>query len=108
MTRTRAGKFRYTIAIQQATTAADATGQLVETWADLYQSLPMEILQSRPDNERTVGKEQKTTPVQQWRIRYREGITSAMRCVWNGSTWNLISATDPTGLKWELILEVTR
>ena len=87
-----AGSLRSLITVQQRTTAVDALGQPVETWAALA-SLRAEI--RHPSGVEQIKADAETSTVRaSIRIRRREDITAAMRLL-HGSTVYAIKAVLP-------------
>lgn len=75
------GAMNQRVTIQQPSSSVDALGQRVETWADVATVWA----QAQPLRGReffAAGQVQSEASVR-FRLRYRAGITGAMRVVWN-------------------------
>jgi SPP1 family predicted phage head-tail adaptor len=98
----RPGDLRQVITIQQQTVAQGPHGQPLNGWST--------FLTARAAAVRTPGREVFASASRndrvptQFRMRYRDGITPAMRVAWDGRIFNIISVTDPDGFKTELLL----
>lgn len=87
-----AGNLRDQITIQSQTTAADAEGQPVKTWANLSTNPTVwaEVRYMRPGSNEFEAM-QKITSVQSLHvtIRYRTDLDVTMRVVFNSENWNI-------------------
>ena len=98
------------VTIQSLATAADAHGQLTETWSDLYQNLPAEIL-GVAGGERVRGQQIEAGITSLVKIRYPRGTLPAasMRLlVGTGTsqrTLNIARVLDRDGWRRELYLQ---
>lgn len=87
----RAGLLRESIVIEQKTTAQDAYGQPVPTWAALYSDVPA-AAEPEKGREWFVAQQRQSMQPMRFRIRYVDGLTSVShRVIWNSQTWNIIA-----------------
>lgn len=89
----RAGSLRRRVTLQSRATAHDAYGQqstswatVATTWADIQPLSGRELLSAQAQQAETTHKVL---------IRYRAGVTSAMRLLYQGRVFNIQSVTDP-------------
>jgi len=100
----RAGQLRHRITLQQKTTSLFNYGATTETWAALDTVWAgIEALTGRE-----FFSSQQTVAQADYRItlRYRSGITSAMRAVEGTRTFDIQTVLDPDGRRRELVLMV--
>lgn len=98
------GLMRHWITIQQATRAADASGQLIDTWADLV-TVPAALdVQAASETFRAEGQQLQSKRTTVFRTRWRDSITSKDRVSFDSRTFNIVSAVDPDGRRVELRL----
>lgn len=94
----RAGQLRHTIAIQEATEAADGMGGSSVTWANVsgMGKVPASIW-SLKAMERLDAMKLEHQVTHRVRIRYRSGITAKMRVNWSdkSKTFNIIGFVNP-------------
>lgn len=102
----RAGKLRHKINIERPGTAEDSTGATVASpytvflnniWADVSPA-PMS------GREQVAGQQTKNPITHEVRVRYRAGITSAMRVVFDGRYFNIMAIVDKEERNVELTL----
>ena len=88
----QAGKLDRRIAIQEATTSTDGDNQTVETWTEWASSWAQFIPQA--GTEELEGES--VVPVQTARfvIRWRSGVTTAMRVIHDGETYYIRSVME--------------
>ncbi len=87
-----AGRMPYRVDIQERTTTQDELGQPVETWSLVAATWGDVRHQS---GLQTIKADAVTSSVKaSIRIRYRSGLTSGMRCVCNGKTYNIAAVLD--------------
>lgn len=100
-----AGKLRHRIAIQDKTITLDSGGIPTETWADIAggSSIPasLEPLKGREYFQAAAVSAENTIPVT---IRYRPGVTSALRIVYGSRILNIRSVIDVDERHVKLIL----
>lgn len=101
-----AGKLRERITIQQASEAADTAGQLIRTWSNLPLGY-RETADIRPVSGGESRRGKQIGADADWLIvlRYRDDITTLMRCTWGDLTLNFTRAYDPDGRRKELWIE---
>lgn len=97
----RAGSLRHRITIQQATSTPDAAGQPIPTWATWLANEPAEVLQT--DGAEAIRKLQVVAgATHAVRIRYRTGVLTTLRIIWEGRTLGIVGARDIDGRRREL------
>lgn len=95
------GSLRHRIIIQEKNLTEDLEGVTAETWGDVATVwASVEDLQGREFFQAAVVSETKT----RIKIRYRNGITSAMRVLLGERIFDIKSVIDPDGRKRELLL----
>ena len=102
----QSGRLRHVITIQQRTLAQDAGGALAPNWVDL--ATVRAEMRSPAGLERVqAGMDQTVATVtHQARIRARQGdFTPAMRVVWKGRIFQIVSVTDPDNLGVQQMLD---
>lgn len=88
-----AGKLDRRVELLTKTTTRDAAGQPIDTWSTVA-TVPAERLTLRSmDIRSSAGVE--TVPDAKYRIRWRAGVSTAMRATVDGSTFNVIGVDDP-------------
>lgn len=102
----RAGALRHRITIQQKTIGTDAFGGPTETWADVCTvNASIEPLNGR---ELILAQSVNAETTERIRIRYRSGITAAMRIVFGARLFNITAPPiNPEERNRELILMVS-
>lgn len=98
----QAGELRHRVTIQELVDGQDPSGQPIQTWQDVATVwAAVEPLRGREfwDAQQVAAEE--TVRI---RIRYRAGIETAMRAVWNGVPYALQAVTDVDGRHRELEL----
>ena len=95
----RAGLLRHRISIEQATEIQDSSGSVVKTWAEFANRYSTYEPQSGKESV-TEDHKQSTQSVK-FRIRYLSDVTTAMRVVYDGRVFDILSAIDYLGLKTE-------
>lgn len=76
------------LTIQSATEAQDASGEPIETWADLEADVPCEYIPVS-GAEQFQAFQHLATATARFRVRYRDDLTRKMRIVFGGENWNL-------------------
>lgn len=99
-----ASLLRHRITIEQPVLVADGQGGYTKSWSPFAMVWARMIPASGSENRNT----QQLASEVNYRatVRYRDGITSAMRINWNGRLFNIRTVSDPDGLKINLILIV--
>jgi SPP1 family predicted phage head-tail adaptor len=93
-----AGTLRQRITIQSATTAADASGQLTETWST-YATRWAEVLPTA-GGEQQRGMQRRAEVTHVLKLHHDSltaAVTPRMRALWLGRTLNFLRAYDPDG-----------
>lgn len=102
----RAGTLRHRITIQRKTATRDDYGGESTTWEDFATNVAAEI---RPLSSRELvaarGVQSETT--HEITIRYRPGITAAMRAVYNGRIFNFAVPMNTEERNVELVISAT-
>ena len=91
-----ATKLRHRIDIEEPTQTRDAWGGVVETWTTFLECVPAEVvpLSGREFMAATAEHAGVTARIT---IRYQEGVTAAMRVVFDGAAYNIKAVLpDPT------------
>lgn len=98
----RAGPMRHRVTLEVRSTVQDTAGQQVQVWNV--------FARPRAALDRTLGKEifasaQRAgrVPVV-FRLRWLEGVTTAMRLIFDGKVHDIVSAVDQAGLKEEMVI----
>lgn len=97
-----AGALEQRITLQQRVAGTNALGQATPSWstvADVWGSA--EPLRGREFFAAGQTQSEVTT---RFTIRYRAGVTSAMRVVWRGLNYDIVAVIEPQGLKQMLEL----
>lgn len=102
----RAGRLRHRITLQSATTTQDATtGEITPTWANWLADEPAEFvpLSAREFIAAAAGQVLAEARVT---IRWRSGVTSAMRLMHDGTTYNIgaVLPDNKSGREWLTLL----
>lgn len=99
-----ASLLRHRITIEQPVLVADGQGGYTKSWSTF--ATVWARITPAGGNENASTRQQ--VPEINYRIvlRYRDGITSAMRINWNSRLFNIRTVSDPDGLKINLILIV--
>lgn len=98
----RPGPMRHRLLVQQRVTGVDAAGSPLATWekfairwASMDRAAGSEVWSSAQRSGRVPAV---------FRLRYLEGVVPAMRLLFDGRTYNVLSAVDQEGLKAELVI----
>lgn len=103
---TAAGRFEQRVTLQQRVAGVNALGQASTSWAtvvDLWAAV--EPLRGREFFAAGQTQSEVTTRIT---IRYRQGITSAMRLVWRGQPYDIRDVIEPNGQRQTLELMCLR
>jgi SPP1 family predicted phage head-tail adaptor len=98
----QAGKLNTRLTLQHATLTRDEMGGEIETWVDVVIVWASKAHQTSREFFAAQKINAETTDL--FVIRYREGITTKMRAVCYGKTYDIIGAPDPDGRRRELHL----
>lgn len=88
----RAGDLNRRIIIEQRASARDAFGQQVTTWTTF--ATPFAKIEPLSGRELQLAQAVNAETSHKVTIRYRPGITTAMRAVYQGRYFNILSAMD--------------
>lgn len=98
----RPGPMRHRVLLQQRVTGVDAAGGALNTWekfairwASMDRAAGSEVWNSAQRSGRVPAV---------FRLRYLEGVTPAMRLVFDGRTYNILSVVDQEGIRTELVI----
>ena len=94
-----AGKLRHQIVIQQTTTTKGAAGGKIETTSTFATVRASKAHQSSREFFTAQKRNSETTDL--FIIRYLSGVTTKMRVVFDGHTYDIIGAPDPDGRRRE-------
>lgn len=96
----RAGLLDQRVTIQSKSVTRDAYGAEVITWTDVATVwMQAEPLSGR---EYIAMRQAQSDITTRFRCRYRAGITTAMRLLWNSQPFNITEVIDRNGRKAEL------
>lgn len=98
-----AGKYRHTIRIEVRTSTQDSVGEQHDTWTT-YATTRAKMEAGPAGSEEFASAERQGLIPTVWRIRYRAGITPAMRVVFGIRVFDIRGVVDPNGRKEELLL----
>ena len=100
------GLFRHRIAIQQRDATKDAYGQAAQTWTTLYTTWAgIEDISGKELIAAMAINSELSTHIF---MRWRAGISSANRILYQGIIYNIQAVVDPTGRKRELHIMCAR
>lgn len=97
-----AGALRHQVRIEKQSTSRDAAGQPLEQWT-LF-ALRRAAIQRTPGSEIFAAQERNGRVPTVFRLRWVDGVLPAMRLLFGGKVYDIQSATDPDGLKDELVI----
>lgn len=100
----RAGDLRHHVRFEVRVTTQDSTGEPLYSWQTYHKTRA--AMRKSPGNEvETEGERQGRIPTE-FRIRYKAGITPAMRLVLEiqNRSFNILSVVDPDGKRAELVV----
>lgn len=98
-----AGQMRHQVRLEQRVSTQDTAGEPTLSWA-LFAERRASI--ERMAGRELWGAEQRLGRVPTiFRLRWFDGVSPAMRLLWNGNVFDILSAIDPDGMSVEL--EVT-
>jgi SPP1 family predicted phage head-tail adaptor len=96
----RAGKLHERITIQEATEAADGSGQLARTWATHKSNVPAEHVDGN-GGEVYRGRQVSAQSAHLFRIRTISTVTVEMRVLWNSLYYGIENIKEPfSGEMW--------
>jgi SPP1 family predicted phage head-tail adaptor len=97
-----AGKLRYRVTLQQLTTTTDAEGIPIESWLPFATvHAAVEPIKGREYFQAAAVGAENTVRI---RIRYRSGVTAAMRLLYGTRIFNIRSVIDDNERHWEIHL----
>ncbi len=98
----RGGRLRHQVTVQQATHAQDAYGATTETWSTYVQAWAgVEPIRGTERFEAAKNQAQADTKIV---MRYRSGITPAMRVLFGSRIFDIQSVIEPNTRRRELHL----
>lgn len=98
----RPGPMRHRVTLQQRATGTDAAGGVLNTWADFatrWASMDRAAGREVWDSAQRSGR----VPAV-FRMRYLAGVVPAMRLLFDGHVYNILSAVDQEGRRAELVI----
>lgn len=96
----RAGPMRHRVTIQRRSTTLDAAGGVLDVWEDVATRWAS---MDRANGSEVWASAQRSGRVPAvFRLRYLSGVVPAMRLVFDGRVYNILSAVDQSGLREEL------
>lgn len=98
----RAGEARHQISIQSRSTVQDAAGEPANTWTE-YASRRASIQRTPGKEAFAAAQDNGRIPVV-FRLRWLDGVTPAMRVVFDSKVFDIRSIVDVDGRKAELML----
>ena len=98
----RAGTLRTRVLIQQRALGRDGFGQQVTTWSTLSEAWA--AIEPMSGRELELAQAVSAEVTHQVTIRYRPGITQAMRIVYNGRVFDIHSVLDADMRHREMVL----
>lgn len=98
----RAGQLRHRVTLQSVTRTDDEGGGYSEAWAD--DATVWAAVEPLEGTEALRGMALTATVTHRIWLRYREGVTAAMRVQHDGRTFNVRSVIDPEERHRELVL----
>lgn len=102
--RLQSGDLRQRITIQSVSESPDADGQMLETGSTLVEGVPAK-LEGITGTERINGNSVSAQTVIDLRIRYRSGVTTLMRVLYEGKYYEITKVVDPFGDRRELEIQ---
>lgn len=96
----RAGPMRHRVTIQRRATGVDAAGGVLDSWEDVATRWAS---MDRANGSEVWASAQRSGRVPSvFRLRYLADVVPAMRLVFDGRVYNILSAVDQSGLREEL------
>lgn len=99
-----AGMLNQRISVEAAAWSQDASGQRIATWVPTFSKLPAKV-ESVTGGEILRGRQVSAEATTMFTIRYRAGVTTAMRVKFEGRTLGIVRVSDPYGDRRELRIE---
>lgn len=97
-----AGRLEQRVTLQQRVAGVNALGQASTSWANMVEVwAAVEPLRGREFFAAGQTQSEVTTRIT---IRYRQGVTSAMRVVWRGQPYDIREVIEPNGQRQTLEL----
>jgi SPP1 family predicted phage head-tail adaptor len=97
-----AGRLEQRVTLQQRVAGVNALGQASNSWASMLDVwAAVEPLRGREFFAAGQTQSEVTTRIT---IRWRQGVTSAMRVVWRGQPFDIIAVVEPEGQRQTLEL----
>lgn len=99
----RAGDYRHQITVQQRSTTQDAAGEQLDAWTTFITRRA--AIQRTPGREAFAAAQDNGRVPTVFEMRYVDGVTNAMRVVFDSRVFDIKSAIDPdNGLKAKLLV----
>lgn len=106
MARVLAGALRHTIQVQAKSRTSDGMGGYVETWVTTHTARAQKL--EHGGHERFLAQQVIGDNTVDFRIRYRAGITTAHRVLYDGAAYGIRAVVDHDGLKRVLVITCVR
>ena len=98
----RAGDMRHSVRLELRTTLQDAAGEPLTTW-NLFAERRAAVERS-PGREVWASAQRSARVPTIFRLRYLDGVTPAMRLLFDGKVYDILSAIDQAGRGEELLI----
>ena len=98
----RAGPMRHRVTLQQRSTGVDAAGGVLDSWDDVATRWASMDRASGSEVWASAQRSGRVPAV--FRLRYLSGVVPAMRLLFDGRAYNILSAVDQSGLREELTI----
>jgi SPP1 family predicted phage head-tail adaptor len=98
----RPGTMRHRATLQQRATGLDAAGGVRNAWEDF--ATRWASLERTPGSEVWASAQNSGRVPAVFSLRYLAGVTPAMRLVYDGKVYNVLSAVDQEGRKAEIVI----
>ena len=96
---------RHRITVQTPTSTVDADGQPIVTWLNWLTNEPADFMPTG-GTESMRGKQLEAGTKGIFKVNYRDGYTTQMRIIHNGTTYGITYANPVDGLRYEIELLV--
>lgn len=90
------------VTIQQQSSTQDASGQVVDSWSDVDEVWTTKA--HAASREFFAAQKVNAEITDLFTIRYRSGVTTKMRLLYDSKYYDILGADDPTGKRRELQL----
>lgn len=97
----RTGTLRHVLTLQTNTPTQDASGALIESWANTQTGIAANV-QTTGGGETIRGRQVAPTTTHLVTIHYRTGVVPTQRFLWGSVYLNITRAEDPDGMRQKL------